>query len=153
MRTRAIIIAAAATLLAAGTAWGQDVDIQVRVVSSESRTEVSSQTFGVPKVGTYWNANVPMPYIPPRWLCVTDATAQIYPPSGAIYVRFVHDIEGHDYHSAPVNKPITTPIAFPPGDPTLLVLVNPTGERVWALVRIAGYLGREAGVERSEACR
>jgi hypothetical protein len=149
------VAGAALVLGLAAPAMAQDVDLQCRIVSAAPRVEVSAPTRGEPASPIYWNCNsANMPYIPPRWLCVTDASAQIYPPLGGMpYVRFTHDIPDHDYHQAPMNKPITTPIAFPANDPTLITLVNPTGQRVWALVRIAGYLGREAGVERSEACR
>jgi len=48
---------------------------------------------------------------------------------------------------------LSTPMALPPGDPTILSVVNGTGARVWTKIRVAGFLGQPIGTAREMACR
>ena len=152
----AMIGAMLLVLLLAGAAAAQDVDIQCRVVTDgvgDAPRVVSSQTFGIPSGGDYWNCNVPMPFVVPagNWVCITDMTSEIRPNQVAPYPRFCMD--GHDYHCVPVNHPRSRPMAFPPGAVTVLSVANATGARQWALLTISGFLGQPAGTAREMACR
>ena len=142
-------------LFLAGAAAAQDVDIQCRVISAAQTVEVTSQTHGTTTRGTYWNCNVPLPFVMPagQWFCLTEVSAR--PSAPGVYAAFNHDVPGHDYHgfSFPPNVVLSTPMALPPGDPTILSVVNGTGARVWTKIRVAGFLGQPIGTAREMACR
>lgn len=168
---RVLVAAAAATLLAASAAWGQDVDIQVRLamegvlggtVKTQPVIQADTEVGTIDQPG-YLNSNADIPYVPPgRWLCVTDFThfayafgASNWNKTGAVEVQWCHARIGHSYHCLrrPGDISLVTPMAFPPGEPVQLRVNNRAERDVVVGVRLAGYLGRDASAGRGEACR
>lgn len=163
---RAILLA---SLLVATPAFGQDVDIQVRLgvpatVAKSQPVIQANVEIGSDSNLPYQNANENVPYVPVRWLCVTDAYFQAYAVgsgngnivNGDVNVQWVHQRPGHSYHGLTLPPmPISrlTPMAFPPGEPIELRVNNRTGKDVFIRTQLAGFLGRDASATRAEACR
>ena len=157
-----------------------EVDIQLLVTVGPLRDEtgdgvpdpfVANCTPGVEqgqvaKPG-YQNCSDRVPYSPSgHWLCVTRVTCHIYTASrgsdnvfdGRVLVTWLHDHAGHSYHQfkCPPQFPMQLPpTAFPPDEPILFRVRNNTGEPVFILSHLGGYLGAPAGpsVARYNACK
>lgn len=180
MRARGLLAAVAIAVSVATEAEAQNFELQCFIQSRINGT-FDLQTMAVQpgadgavifgnKAGNfYFTCNQSLPVATPgRWLCVTDGSGEFFKGgfnigSGA-YATLRHLRPGHEeYHAIRViaGKPWSSlaPMAFPAHDADGVGLRFATsiagkteGERVWASVRFAGYLGRDAGATRDTAC-
>jgi hypothetical protein len=156
-------------LLVPTLAFAQDVDIQVRLAMDGIPGQTvklqpqiqANQEVGTPDQPGYLNANESVPYIPTRWLCVTDVSHFAYgwgvsqgDLTSKVDVQWCHQAPGHSYHCLRTSGAVhlMTPMAFPPGEPVQLRVNNRAEVDVVVGLRLAGYLGAATG-GRDLACR